>query len=372
MTTEKQPAEDDEGKQPSRKKPAAKKAGGTQAARKDEPEGKAAEAEKAEKAEETDDAPASAAKKEPKERHFVDAKTGKTIEKPKQGGAGPQATQAIREEMHAERKGNALPFRIASIGAVGVGHRRGGPGHPRRRTGTLFLPGLSQTTWIIVFLVVDLVLVVVGSQLWKRANHLDAGLQGEQAGLLGADRPGRHRRRRSRSPRSSCSCSTTRTWTPRARRRLGSIVAAVALVAAVAQRHRLPSGTSQEDLDQARGRRGRALRRRPGLLDAVRRGVPLQPRLPVPEEFRHHLFRRRCRTRIDAEAATNGCSGCTVEDGTDVLANADPEAVKAVLENVVSMGGETGGGEAGVAGGADAGGADDAGAGQQEDLPQAA
>ena len=74
---------------------------------------------------------------------------------------------------------------------------------------------------------------------------------------------------------------------------------------------------------------------------------------------------------IDA-GRNEGCSGCTVEDGTDVLANADPEAVKAVLENVVSMGGETGGGEAGVAGGADAGGADDAGAGQQEDLPQAA
>ena len=161
MTTEKQPAEDDEGKQPSRKKPAAKKAGGTQAARKDEPEGKAAEAEKAEKAEETDDAPAHAAKKEPKERHFVDAKTGKTIEKPKQGGAGPQATQAIREEMHAERKGNALPFRIASIvlWVLGIAAEVLAILTANR---TLFLPGLSQTTWIIVFLVVDLVLVVVG------------------------------------------------------------------------------------------------------------------------------------------------------------------------------------------------------------------
>ena len=53
-------------------------------------------------------------KKQPKERRFVDAKTGKTIEKPKHGGSGAAATQALRDEMHAERAGNALPFRIGA------------------------------------------------------------------------------------------------------------------------------------------------------------------------------------------------------------------------------------------------------------------
>ena len=69
---------------------------------------------------------------------------------------------------------------------------------------------------------------------------------------------------------------------------------------------------------------------------------------------------------IDA-GRNEGCSGCTVEDGTDVLANADPEAVKAALENVVSIGGKDA-----DDGTDDAGVQDDAGREQQEELPQAA
>ena len=30
----------------------------------------------------------------------------------------------------------------------------------------------KRQTWLIIFLVVDLILVVIGSQLWKHANHL--------------------------------------------------------------------------------------------------------------------------------------------------------------------------------------------------------
>ena len=366
MTTEKQPAEDDEGKQPSRKKPAAKKAGGTQAARKDEPEGKAAEAEKAEKAEETDDAPASAAKKEPKERHFVDAKTGKTIEKPKQGGAGPQATQAIREEMHAERKGNALPFRIASIvlWVLGIAAEVLAILTANR---TLFLPGLSQTTWISVFLVVDLVLVVVGSQLWKRANHLDPASKENKVAYWVQTELGVLIAVIAFAPvillmlnNKDLDAKT---------KKLCSIVAGVALVAAVG------SGidyhpTSQEDLDQAQA--GAAVLSDDGLAYWTPFGKKYHFN-PDCQYLKNSgtIYSGSVQDAIDA-GRNEGCSGCTVEDGTDVLANADPEAVKAVLENVVSMGGETGGGEAGVAGGADAGGADDAGAGQQEDLPQAA
>ena len=40
-------------------------------------------------------------------------------------------------------------------------------------TGKLDLPGLSQTVWLIILIVLDLVMVVIGSQLWKKANHID-------------------------------------------------------------------------------------------------------------------------------------------------------------------------------------------------------
>jgi len=38
---------------------------------------------------------------------------------------------------------------------------------------TIYLPGENLTTWLIVALAVDLVLVVIGSQLWKKANRID-------------------------------------------------------------------------------------------------------------------------------------------------------------------------------------------------------
>ena len=44
---------------------------------------------------------------------------------------------------------------------------------------------------------------------------------------------------------------------------------------------------------------------------------------------------------LDAKR-TRGCSGCTVEDGTDVLSKADPAAVAAALANVVKVGGDNG------------------------------
>ena len=109
--------------------------------------------------------------KEPKERHFVDAKTGETVAKPKQGGSGAAATQAVREEMHAERKGNALPFRIGAIvlWVVGIVFEVVAI---LVANSTLYLPKFPSMTWVVIFLVVDLVAVVIGSQLWKRANHI--------------------------------------------------------------------------------------------------------------------------------------------------------------------------------------------------------
>ena len=37
----------------------------------------------------------------------------------------------------------------------------------------LELPKFSQLTWLIVLIVADLILLVIGSMLWKKANHID-------------------------------------------------------------------------------------------------------------------------------------------------------------------------------------------------------
>ncbi len=39
--------------------------------------------------------------------------------------------------------------------------------------GKIELPKLSQVVWLILLLVVDLIFVVIGSQFWKKANHID-------------------------------------------------------------------------------------------------------------------------------------------------------------------------------------------------------
>ena len=39
--------------------------------------------------------------------------------------------------------------------------------------GKLELPKLSQMAWLIILIVVDLIFVVIGSTLWKKANHID-------------------------------------------------------------------------------------------------------------------------------------------------------------------------------------------------------
>ena len=37
----------------------------------------------------------------------------------------------------------------------------------------LYIPGLSQMWWMIIFIVLDLVCCIVASQLWKKASFLD-------------------------------------------------------------------------------------------------------------------------------------------------------------------------------------------------------
>ena len=241
--------------------------------------------------------------------------------------------------MHAERKGNALPFRIASIvlWVLGIAAEVLAILTANR---TLFLPGLSQTTWIIVFLVVDLVLVVVGSQLWKRANHLDPASKENKVAYWVQTELGVIIAVIAFAPVILLMLNN-KDLDPKAKK-LCSIVAGVALVAAVG------SGidyhpTSQEDLDQAQA--GAAVLSDDGLAYWTPFGKKYHFN-PDCQYLKNSgtIYSGSVQDAIDA-GRNEGCSGCTVEDGTDVLANADPEAVKAALENVVSIGGETGGGD---------------------------
>ena len=370
MTTEKQSAEGNEKNRASAKKPAAKKESRPKEKRgeNDAEKPRAAEAEGQAEKEEREkgaseaDAPEEkpARKKAPKERTFVDSRTGKTIEKPHQGGRGAQATQAVREEMHAERKGNALPFRIASIAlwALGIVAEVLAILTANR---TLFLPGLSQVAWIVVFLVVDLVLVVVGSQLWKRANHISPASKENKLAYWVQTELGVIIAVVAFAP-VIVLMLTNKDLDAKAKK-ICSAVAGIALVVAVG------SGidyhpTSQEDLDQAQA--GAAVLSDDGLAYWTPFGKKYHFN-PDCQYLKNSgtIYAGSVQDAIDA-GRNEGCSGCTVEGGTDLLANADPDAVKAALENVVSIG------ESGADAGDEETGVEADAEEDQEELPQAA
>lgn len=102
------------------------------------------------------------------ERTFVDARTGDTSDRPA-SEAKPTVDMAASR---AQRKQNSLPFRLAAVGLWITGLALEIVSI-LCLNGTLYLPGPSQFTWFIIFLVIDFVAVVIGSQLWKRANHMN-------------------------------------------------------------------------------------------------------------------------------------------------------------------------------------------------------
>lgn len=308
-----------------------------------------------------DEAPAEK-KREPKDRSFVDAKTGKTIEKPKQGGSGGAATQAAREEMHAERKGNALPFRIAAIvlWVLGIACEVVAI---LTANGTLFLPGLSQMVWLIIWIVADLVLVVVGSQLWKRANHISPASKESKVAYWVQTDLGIIIAVIAFAPIILLMLSNKDL--DKKTKQVCSAVAGIALVAAIG------SGidyhpTTQEDLDQAEA--GAAVLSDDGLCYWTPFGKVYHFN-PDCQYIKNSstIYSGTVQEAIDAKRV-EGCSGCTVEGGTDLLANADPEAVAAAAANVVSISGE----DSESAGTEEGGGEADAEGSEDEDLPKAA
>lgn len=276
------------------------------------------------------------AKKEPKERTFVDAKTGKAIAHPHLGGSGAEANQAAREEMHSARNGSALPFRIGAavlwilgivceIMAVLV------------MNGTLFLPGPGASTWLIIFLVVDLVMVVIGSQLWKRANHLAPASKENKLSYWVQTDLGVIVAAVAFAP--VILLLLTNKDLDKGTKKAGAIVAAIALVAAVASGIDYHPAT-QEDLDQAEA--GAAVLSDDGLAYWTPFGEVYHFN-PDCQHLKNSgtIYSGTVQDALDAKR-TRGCSGCTVEDGTDVLSKADPAGVAAALANVVKVGGDNG------------------------------
>ncbi|WP_139651863.1 hypothetical protein [Raoultibacter phocaeensis] len=303
-------------------------------------------------------------KKEPKERTFVDAKTGKKIAHPHQGGSGAAATEAVREQMHEERKGNALPFRIGAIvlWVLGIACEVMAI---LVANGTLFLPGLSQMAWIIVWIVADLVFVVVGSQLWKRANHLSPASKENKLAYWMQTDLGVIIAAVAFAPIVIVLLSNKNL--DKKTKQLGSIVAVIALIAALA------SGVdyhpvTQEDLDQAEA--GAAVLSDDGLAYWTPFGEVYHFN-PDCQYIKNSstIYSGSVQDALDAHRS-RGCSGCTVEDGTDVLSKSDPAAIAEAAARAIGIG----------EGGQEGSSSDDA-AGQatgdtdenlEEDLPQAA
>lgn len=286
------------------------------------------------------------APKEHKERTFVDAKTGKTISHPHQGGTGA-ATKAVRDEMHAERKGAALPFRIGAIvlWALGIACEVMAI---LVMNGTLFLPGFPKTTWLIVWIVLDLVLVVIGSQLWKHANHVSPASKENKLAYWVQTELGVIIAAIAFAP--VIILLLTNKDLDKKTKQVGSIVAAVALVAAVASGIDYHPAT-QEDLDQAEA--GAAVLSDDGLAYWTPFGEVYHFN-PDCQYIKNSstIYAGSVQEALDG-GRTRGCSGCTVEDGTDVLGKADPAAVAAAAANAIKIGGEPDGDADADAGSAD-------------------
>ena len=262
--------------------------------------------------------------------------------------------------MHVARNGSALPFRIGAavlwvlgivceVMAVLV------------MNGTLFLPGPTPATWLIIFLVVDLILVVIGSQLWKHANHLAPAAKENKVAYWVQTDLGVIVAAIAFAP--VILLMLTNKDLDKGTKKVGTIVAAIALVAAVASGIDYHPAT-QEDLDQAEA--GAAVLSDDGLAYWTPFGEVYHFN-PDCQYLKNSgtIYSGTVQDALDAKR-TRGCSGCTVEDGTDVLSKADPAAVAAALANVVRVGDDAN---------ADGPGEQEPGEGEngaQEELPKAA
>ena len=114
-------------------------------------------------------------KKAPVERKIVSAADAKAAKKPSEVKDAPAKkeapVQAVTPTATAEKKSSGgLRIGAVALWVLAIGCEIAAILLLNR---TLSLPKLGMTTWLIIALVLDLILVVVGSQLWKKANHQD-------------------------------------------------------------------------------------------------------------------------------------------------------------------------------------------------------
>jgi hypothetical protein len=107
------------------------------------------------------------------DRKFVTT-SGEAVDNPEMGHAAGTQSNVDLDATHAERKAQAQPLRIAAIVLWVLGLIA-------EILCFVFLKGNKSMPWVITPLVVDFVLVVIGSQLWKKANHIDPPAKAEGA-----------------------------------------------------------------------------------------------------------------------------------------------------------------------------------------------
>ena len=222
--------------------------------------------------------------------------------------------------------------------------------------GTLYLPKFPAMTWVVILLVVDLALVVAGSQLWKRANHLSPASKENKLAYWVQTDLGIIIAVIAFAP--VILLMLTNKNLDAKTKKICSTVAGIALVAAVA------SGidyhpTTQEDLDQAEA--GAAVLSDDGLAYWTPFGEVYHFN-PDCQYIKNSgtIYSGTINDALEA-GRDRACSGCAVENGTDTLDNADPAAVAEAAASAISV----------IEGGASSGDAD-ADAGDAEELPKAA
>lgn len=98
------------------------------------------------------------AEKKKVERQFVEASTGKSSSRPAVVSAANKSSATTKRILAAILWVAALGAEICGILIL---------------NGTWFFPEETRLYWLIGAVVLDLILVVIGAQLWKKANRLD-------------------------------------------------------------------------------------------------------------------------------------------------------------------------------------------------------
>lgn len=118
------------------------------------------------------------ADKQPKEhpqRTFIDASSGQKIDKPVESAKVEKVSTGAGQADPAAAKTKRIIAIV--LWAVGIVCEVFAILFMFKK---LYLPP-NTMVWMLVFLVIDLIAVVIGSQMWKKANHLDPASEADKA-----------------------------------------------------------------------------------------------------------------------------------------------------------------------------------------------